>query len=300
MARLWITIDTEADSDLKWRRKYPFTYSSIREGIPELLRPIFERYGVKPIYFVSPEVLHDESSCEVLRHERERGAILGAHLHPEYLDPQTAMYSEVARPSNIYPSNLNTYEEKYQALASLSSLIEARFGERPLWYRAGRYGIDLDSIRALSKLGFRYDSSITPGIDWSPQGGPDHRPAPPQPYWVSPRSLYQGTTEAESLGIQEVPITISGPRFPWFSPLLSDKWYFYRWLRPTHMTVREQKAVVDEFTSRWPSSTLVLSFHSNEIMPNCSPYVRNAWMQRRFLVNLERVIEYCKKKEIRL
>ena len=56
--RVWITIDTEMDADAHWKKSWPPEYTSVCEGIPKLLRPIWNRYHVHPIYFVSPEVVY--------------------------------------------------------------------------------------------------------------------------------------------------------------------------------------------------------------------------------------------------
>ena len=48
--RVWITIDTEMDADIHWKKSWPPEYSSVCEGIPQILRPIWERYQVYPIY----------------------------------------------------------------------------------------------------------------------------------------------------------------------------------------------------------------------------------------------------------
>ena len=57
MKRILITIDTEMDADCHWKKRKPVGYSSILEGIPIIYRPIWDKYNIYPIYFVSPEVL---------------------------------------------------------------------------------------------------------------------------------------------------------------------------------------------------------------------------------------------------
>ena len=61
MKRIYVTLDTEMDNDEHWGKHYPPEYSSVIEGIPKLLRPIWDRYDVHPVYFVSPEVLDRKS-----------------------------------------------------------------------------------------------------------------------------------------------------------------------------------------------------------------------------------------------
>jgi len=65
--QLFVTIDTEPDCDIAWRRSSPLTFSSVTSGIPKILRPIWDRHDVKPIYYVSPEVVRDDECCRVLK-----------------------------------------------------------------------------------------------------------------------------------------------------------------------------------------------------------------------------------------
>lgn len=50
---LLVTIDTECDYDVHYRRRTPLAFTSVTVGIPTLLRPLWNRYGVRPIYCVS-------------------------------------------------------------------------------------------------------------------------------------------------------------------------------------------------------------------------------------------------------
>ncbi len=291
--RLFITIDTEPDCDTSWRRSSPLTFTSVTEGIPRLLRPLWDRYGIQPIYFVSPEVVRDDGCCSVLSSEVGKGAVIGAHLHSEYIEPHVTIRDPAGRVSGEFPCFAHPAEIEFEKIRNLTTMIQDRLGYRPVWYRAARYGADLDTIRALSRLGYRYDSSVTPGIDWSAIGGPDHRRAPLQPYWVSTEDMYGAATENAGTGIQEYPVTIYGKRLGPLGRFLPDTWLFYNWLRPTHMSVLEQKKIMRDMRRDFGDPVFVLLFHSMEIMVNKTPFVRNRLMQKRFLANLEAVIRYA-------
>ncbi len=292
--KLLITIDTEPDCDRAWRRSDPLTFTSVLEGIPHILRPLWDRYDVKPIYFVSPEVIKNDNCCKILSGEIRKGSIIGTHLHSEYIEPNVTIADPTGRVSNEFPCNAHPAEIEYQKIRNFTKLIQDRLEYRPVWYRAARYGADIDTIRILARLGYKFDSSVTPGIDWSGIGGPDHRKAPEQPYWISNDDLYTGSDKDKSSGIMEYPVTIMGKRFGLLGAKLPDNWLFYRWLRPTHMTVFEQKRMIQELISRYKDPMLVMIFHSMEIMINKTPFVRNRLMQRRFLSNLEKVIAFIK------
>jgi len=291
--RLLITIDTEQDYDTHWRKQNPMTFTSVIEGIPNLLRPIWNRTNVNPIYFVSPELLYNDDCCNVLKEEIASGAIIGAHLHPEYIEPNLGVTDFDGKPNYEFACFAHDTEIEFQKIKNLTELIIRKLNVKPEWYRAGRYGADLDTIKSLKKLGYKYDSSVTPLLDWSGIGGPDHSKAPEQPYWIDSNDYYKSTSENQSIGILEYPITISGKRFGIFGNLLPDKWLFYNWIRPSHMTVFEQKILIKKFLKKYKDPTLVMMFHSEEVMIGKSPYVRNRFMQNIFLKNIESIIRYC-------
>ena len=91
-------------------------------------------------------------------------------------------------------------------IAHLTKLIESKLDINPVWYRGARFGADLDTIHSLARLGYQYDSSVTPNIDWTSKGGPDHSKAPAGRYNIASDNMY---CEGD-LGIAEVPVTILG------------------------------------------------------------------------------------------
>lgn len=288
--KLWVTIDTEMDADEHWKKIWPPQYTSICKGIPELLRPIWNRYNVHPIYFVSPEVLYSDECCEVLKEEIGLGAIIGAHLHPEYIEPDLKWGKEIEKIIPQYPNSDCVTEIESQKIENLTHLIEEKLGVRPIWYRGARFGADLDTVHCIEKLGYQYDSSVTPCIDWTNKGGPNHSSAPKMPYQIAVNDFYS----AGKSNIIEYPVTICGKRWGILGKLLPENWLFYRWLRPTHMTYFELKQLINELRD---NAELTMMFHSMEIMINKTPYVRNRSMQKYFLWRLEKTIEYAIKNE---
>ncbi len=290
--KLYVTIDTEPDCDINWKRSNPLTFTSITSGIPLLLRPIWNAYHINPIYFVSPEILADQNSCNVLKSEIRQGAIIGTHLHSEYIEPHVTQKQIAGNASLEFPCYAHDYTTEYEKIKNLTTLIQNTLNYHPVWYRAARYGADNETIKILSELGYTYDSSVTPGINWNRIGGPDFTKASNQPYWMSKNDISESVKKEDSYGVMEIPITISGRRFGLLAHLLPDTWLFYKWLRPTHMTVIEEKGLVDSINKIVPDPVFTLIFHSMEIMINKTPFVRNRYMQKRFLRNLERTIAY--------
>ncbi|MGD0552343.1 MAG: hypothetical protein ABSB25_06795 [Sedimentisphaerales bacterium] len=282
-----ITIDTEPDCDVHWKRSRPLTFESVTFGIPSILRPIWDKFGIRPVYFVSPEVVENDQCCRTLKDEMGRGAEMGTHLHSEYIEPQRKYEDISGTASDEFPCFAYDAEIESAKIKNLTELIEKKLGVRPVSYRAARYGADLDTIKALEKLGYKVDSSVTPDTDWRSYGGPDHSRSPKQPYFISRTDYYS----AGDSKILEVPITVSGKRLPF----LPGMWMFYRWLRPTHMTAFEMKSLISEFARSYPSPVLNLMFHSMEVLPGKTPFVRTKLGQKMYLCRLNSILRYMTK-----
>lgn len=283
-----ITIDTEPDCDIKWKRSEPLSFESVLFGIPNILRPLWDKYDIKPVYFVTPEVVQRGDCCEVLKREVQLGAEIGTHLHSEYIEPNKKYESFAGTSSDEYPCFAHDAEIELAKIKNLTDMIVERIGVKPVSYRAARYGADLDTIKSLAQLGYKVDSSVTPEVDWSCKDGPDHSKAPKQPYFIAEDDYYS----VGSSKVLEVPVTISKKRFP-FVP---DTWLFYRWLRPTHMSVFEMKILIREFMGKYSDPVLNMMFHSMEILPGKTPFVRSRLQQKFYLYRLERTIRFLKQK----
>jgi hypothetical protein len=70
-------------------------------------------------------------------------------------------------------------------LRMLRDVLASATGQAPTSFRAGRFGLGPETVRALIDAGFRVDSSVTPWIDWTGfDDGPDFRGAPQGCYRV--------------------------------------------------------------------------------------------------------------------
>ncbi len=287
--KLYVTIDTEMDADIHWKKKQPAQFSSIIEGIPHILRPIWDEYEINPIYFVSPEVLESEECCRVLKKEIKRGAIIGAHLHPEYINPCKEDLTKIQ--GEKFPCTAYPREIEKEKINNLVKLIQSRLEVQPEWYRAARFGADADTIGILQELGFKYDSSFTPNIDWSDKGGPNHKSTPLKSYYIDIANVYKDSGTLE--GIKEYPVTIMDKRFGILGRLLPEKWICYQWIRPSHMSYIEQRHMIRKLRKRGIRD-IVMMFHSMEIMVGKSPYVRTKMMQKYYIWRLRKTIEYAR------
>lgn len=273
-----ITVDVEPDCSTSWHRSNPLTFENVEVGIAQILRPLFEQCGARPTYLISPEVLNDDSSVAVLKSQTD--CELGTHLHSEYIEPQVRYADAAGTQSSEFPCNLPADIEAAK-ITAITELFRKKFSYRPVSYRAARFGASQATFVSLIKNGYKVDTSVTPGINWQKKGGPDFRNWDAHPKWIEKGTLL------------EIPVTIGRKRFAF----LPNRWYCYRWLRPSIMTLFEMKRLVDEIAAEVNEPLcLNMMFHSMEVIPKASPYVKTRAEQVRYLDRLERVIEYmCKK-----
>jgi hypothetical protein len=292
-AYLCVSIDTECDKGKGWRSKKPLAFEGVREGIVRRLQPIFEAFGGKPTYLLSPEVLRDEASVEALR--GLSSAELGTHLHGEYAEPE-AFEPDVTRVfQRDYPEDVERAK-----LSSLTDQFIRAFGYQPMSFRAGRFGIGPSSCGILESLGYRVESSVTPHVDWSGSGSPglSFEGAPTQPYHPDAAK----PSRAGDAAILEVPVTIRRRlvnALPIVGPRLER-----RWLRPTRGTaealVRLAEDEILDARRRAPGRPVVLNamFHNVEVVPDKSPYAATEDAARSILARLRALLAFARDRSI--
>jgi len=59
-----VSVDVEIDKSPNWSTATPTTFSGVKHGIKEILHPLFMKYGVRPTYLLSPEVISLEC-CKI-------------------------------------------------------------------------------------------------------------------------------------------------------------------------------------------------------------------------------------------
>ncbi len=175
---LTVVIDTEEEFD--WAAAFNRNYRSV-ENIRHqyLAQEIFEKYNIVPTYCIDYPVVENDAAIAILKEWSDRGeCLIGAHLHPWVSPP----YDEEVNYFNSYAGNLPYAMEK-QKLEILTEYIEQRIGQRPVVFKAGRYGAGPNTARILKELGYKIDTSVVAGTDLSYDGGPDFTGLPTQPYW---------------------------------------------------------------------------------------------------------------------
>jgi hypothetical protein len=221
---LVVSIDTEEDN---WHRSRD---NVTLENIDELLRlaSLFDRLGVRPTYFTTYQVAADQRAVDVLKDVCSGGrGEIGAHLHPWNTPPVT----EAFVPRNSMLKNLPP-ELQLAKVRQLTDTIELAFELTPRAFRAGRYGLGSDTVRALQCCGYRVDSSVSPFLNLETfDDGPNFVGAPIVPYRLGPdrdvrRPAPNGTLLEIplSLGFNRAPFsvwdpvrrTLEGAPFRWF------------------------------------------------------------------------------------
>jgi len=175
--RLYVVVDTEAEFD--WSKPFARHLVSVSNvAAQEGGQAVLERHGVRPIYVIDYPVATQPDAIEALGAIHRRGACeIGAHLHPWTNPP----FTEAVSALNSYPGNLSPEVEEAK-LVNLLDAIERSFGFRPLFYKAGRYGIGPNTLALIGRHGIQVDFSILPGIDLRSEGGPDLRALRAVPY----------------------------------------------------------------------------------------------------------------------
>jgi hypothetical protein len=295
---LAVTIDCECDKGARWKARSPLAFEGVTEGIGRRLAPLFRAYRAKPTYLVSPEVLRDAESVEVLS-ARGAGSELGTHLHGEYAEPGAFEPDVTSAFQRDYPP-----EVEGQKLAYLTEQFRSAFGRSPRSFRAGRFGVGPASMGLLESLGYAADSSVTPFVSWEGAGarGLTFVRAPTQPYRPSQRSPGERDQAGES-SILEVPVTIRPhplARVPFLGRAAEP-----RWLRPSRMSaaalVDVAKEEVAAARSRSPGVPVVLNamFHNVEVIPGASPYAETESEARTILERVAALLAFAASESMR-
>jgi hypothetical protein len=189
MTLLYFTVDTEYEPGFTARygpdsRRANFARSirgQTADGDAGIVyqMDVFDRHGLKAVFFVDPMpalLWGTGAIAEIVEPILERGHDVQLHLHTEWL--------ALAGPANPLGrrsgANLKdfTFEEQCQLIDWARAALMAAGAPRPVAFRAGNFGANDDTLRALASLGLSHDSSHSPGFAASPCEiglGPEHR-----------------------------------------------------------------------------------------------------------------------------
>lgn len=252
-----VTIDTEQDVDERYINTG--TYYNIEVGVPKLLE-IFNNYDCKASWMVTPDVA--ENYPYLIKKLSSEKHEIGCHVHPEYFIKQSISHIE----HKIYLCNLPIDIQK-KMICDATDTIEKIIGKRPTSFRAGKYGMNDMTLNLLENKGYLVDTSFSPGVNWSRNGGPD---------W----SKFHTIQPFFQNKLLEVPLSIIN-----FMGL-------NYWVRPSTSTLSAMKTIVELIKLQQNEAIVInIMFHSMECVdPN--PYIESKLL----LKNLDDFLKYLKLK----
>lgn len=179
MTSAYITIDTEYNSSLAARRRpasrqenYARTIACETPdgavGIHYQIRQ-FNSYGLKAVFFVDPMaglVMGQESVDDVVRPILEGGHDVQLHIHTEWLALAGESSPVPLRPDGSGRNIADFALDEQRVIIEVArDMLIAAGAPAPIAFRAGNYGANDDTLRALAQAGIAYDTSFTPGIE---------------------------------------------------------------------------------------------------------------------------------------
>ncbi|WHO40926.1 polysaccharide deacetylase family protein [Sphingobium sp. AP49] len=296
--RFMLFVDTEEEFD--WNA--PFSRQA--QGVTALAgmargQAYFAAAGVKPIYVTDYPVVENDAAAAMMAEWVDADAAdIGAHLHPWVNPPHV---EEVSAP-NSYVGFLPEAVEAAK-LEALARRIADRFGQRPTVYRAGRYGVGMNSARLLEAAGFRLDTSVRSRFDYSDQYGPDFHGLPQNPYWAGPnRSLMELPLSTAITGL----LRAGGERFyratrtigPLAGMLARARMLARVPLTPEGISAQEAMAAIDALMEEGVR-VLNFSFHSPTLEPGHTPYVREERDRTAFYAWWDAVLNHLARRGVR-
>lgn len=174
MTAVYITVDTEYSVMFASHGRAEAFARSIRcvaaggEVGVEYQMDVFDRHGIKAVFFVDPMaslLWGVEAVADVVGPIVTRGHDVQLHLHTEWL--------ALAGPSNPLRGRVGAnvkdfhFEDQCLLIDFARTVLMAAGAPAPVAFRAGNYGANDDTLRALAELGLRYDTSHCPGITGS-------------------------------------------------------------------------------------------------------------------------------------
>lgn len=283
---LLVVVDTEEEFD--WSRSFERENRSVT-AIPGLIdfQRLFAELGVRPTYVIDHPVATTAESADVLAtFAASGGAEIGVHLHPWVTPP----HEEQVNSTNSYLGNLEPRLQR-EKIAEMARVVEAAVGLRPAAFKAGRYGLGLDTPALLVEHGFNVDLSSSPGFNWSGDGGPDYSRFPNAPYWLDAgRDLLELPTTGgyygplKTLGTMVTPVSNLPRRFEKGPSVALRRLNLARraMLTPEGFKLPELLSL-SRALLEGGVEVLTLSFHSPSAAPGHTPFVRDEAQRAAFL-----------------
>lgn len=275
---LVVVVDTEEEFD--WGRPFDPAATSV-SAIERLYRgqEVCEELGVRPCYVVDHPVASSPRASAIVGDLVATGrAVVGAHLHPWVSPP---VEEEICR-RNSFAGNLPRALEA-EKLARLTDEIERGIGERPVVYKAGRYGFGAHTASILEEQGYAVDLSFCPAFDFSDEGGPDYSSVGCHPFrfgragrllGLPATGAYVGFWRWSPHRVHDLARGALGRRLR-IEGIMSRLGAIERLhLSPEGHGFAELRRLTTALLGRGVR-VFTLSYHSPSLEPGCTPYVRS-------------------------
>jgi hypothetical protein len=270
--RFTVFVDTEEEFD--WSA--PFDRNS--RGVSHMAaipaaHARFAAHGVPLTYLVDHPIATSPLAVEVLaRLIEDRRSAIGTQLHP-WVNPP---FDEEINNFNSFTGNLPV-ELQEAKLVALTKAITAGFGTRPIVYRAGRYGIGPQTLALLARHGYRVDTSMRSGYDYSREAGPDFSDIPNHAFRAGDLIELPLTTVFTGWGRRGGPALhrLAGKLPKGHGVAARLRMLSRVALTPEDMPLGEAKEAVRIAVGEG-LRLLNFAFHSPSVEPGHTPYVRDA------------------------
>ena len=297
-----VTVDAEEEWD--WKNGFPeppFSTGNI-ECIPEFQRLCVE-YDVCPTYFIDHAVASNSEHVRMFKKLFCAGQCdIGAQLHCWSNPPYTEERSEI----NSHAVNLSENVVRAK-LTELTGLLQESFDVHPFSFRCGRWGMNGSILKILRDLGYSLDASIRPfyeDLQFS------YNCAPTRPYFPSFCDITQCGSQREIL---EIPVTEGFNRRPFslinrihrnftnepYSRLhINGLLWKLGLIRKISLTPEDNNAndlcrCIDMHIKNG-STILQLFFHSSDLLPGCTPYVKSKTDLEKFYATLDQCFDHLR------
>ncbi len=287
MKSFLITIDTEADNQWDFDHEISTECAKFLPRFQELA----ERFGFKPTWLTNYEMANDDFFCRYMKEKQDDGLCeIGMHLHAWNTPPEYPLEKKFRERDYLIEYPFDIMEKK---VATMTELIENKFGKKPVSHRSGRWTTNQDYFKILHKYGYKVDCSVTPHIDWTNcvgvtgLAGSDYSKCSEKPYYI-----YKD--------ILEVPMTIREKHmFVWEKPYTLytlcrefKRFTFGRnqWLRPDASLLQRPLTKLIDIVSK-ENQYLMFMIHSSELMPAGSPNFKTPESIERLYQIIEAIFE---------
>lgn len=175
MTSVYITIDTEYSARLFQQTGKDYRAENFARSISAITPEgetgifyklgMFDRHGLKGVFFVDPMpalVWGTEAIADIVGPIVEAGHDVQLHLHSEWL--QFAGQNNPVKGRTGGNIKDFTFDDQCALIDYARSVLMAAGAPKPVAFRAGNYGANDDTCRALAHLGFTHETSHPPGI----------------------------------------------------------------------------------------------------------------------------------------